>query len=58
MKLCPSILIFNLAMQIKKNSPVLTVPYKQGLLKERPKEAQSAETPEPDHQSLRPWGVC
>lgn len=45
-------------MQITKNSPILTVTYKQGLLKERLKEAQSAETLEPDHQSLRPWEVC
>lgn len=41
-----------------QNSPILTVTYKQGLLKERLKEAPSAETPEPDHRSLKPWKVC
>ncbi len=41
-----------------QNSPILTVTYKQGLLKERLKEAPSAETPEPDRQSLKPWKVC
>lgn len=51
-------LIFRLTMEIKKNSPTLTVTYKQELLKEKLKEAQSAETLEPDHQSLRPWEVC